>query len=372
LSNYKKIRAGWFAYATNHLAEGSIGIYRGVQDACTSPIYTVFSCTQDVWPEYLFRLLKTPKLLNQYRTYEHASVDRRGAVRYRDFAQIEADIPPIAEQRRIAEILDMLDAAIRKTEQLIVKLKQMKQGALNDLLTCGIDKNGELRDPRRNPEQFKDSPLGKVPKNWELVALESVLEDIRYGTSSAATGGPKDVPILRIPNVESGELHFGELKYLRASTADLRRFDVRSGDVLVIRTNGNPSILGTCAHVAQDLGPCLFASYLIRLRLLGTHVYPRYVSTFLNSHLGRIYINRQVATSAGNYNINTSQLRRLPLLRPPLVEQEIILERLQSFDVKHEKESRYLSKLRLLKQGLMEDLLTGRVPVTPLLNEATP
>ncbi len=73
-------------------------------------------------------------------------------------------LPPLPEQRRIAEILDTLDEAIRKTEQVIAKLQQMKQGLLHDLLTRGIDDNGELRDPERHPEQFKDSPLGRIPR----------------------------------------------------------------------------------------------------------------------------------------------------------------------------------------------------------------
>ena len=82
-------------------------------------------------------------------------------------------LPPLPEQRRIAEILDTLDEAIRKTEQVIAKLQQMKQGLLHDLLTRGIDDNGELRDPDRHPEQFKDSPLGRIPREWEVATATS-------------------------------------------------------------------------------------------------------------------------------------------------------------------------------------------------------
>ena len=63
-------------------------------------------------------------------------------------------IPPIPEQRRIAEILDAVDDAIRSTEQLIAKLEQVKQGLLHDLLTRGIDDNGKLRDPAVRPDLF--------------------------------------------------------------------------------------------------------------------------------------------------------------------------------------------------------------------------
>ncbi len=83
-------------------------------------------------------------------------------------------LPPPPEQRRIAEILDTLDAAIRRTEQVIAKLQQMKQGLLHDLLTRGIDEHGELRDPERHPEQFKDSPLGQIPSGWEVRRIREV------------------------------------------------------------------------------------------------------------------------------------------------------------------------------------------------------
>ena len=83
-------------------------------------------------------------------------------------------LPPLPEQRRIAEILDTLDEAIRKTEQVIAKLQQMKQGLLHDILTRGIDDNGELRDPDRHPEQFKDSPLGRIPRGWEVRPLKDL------------------------------------------------------------------------------------------------------------------------------------------------------------------------------------------------------
>lgn len=80
-------------------------------------------------------------------------------------------IPPLHEQRRIAEILDTLDETIQKTEQVIAKLQLMKQGLLHDLLTLGLDDNGELRDPERHSEQFKESHLGLVPKDWSVKPL---------------------------------------------------------------------------------------------------------------------------------------------------------------------------------------------------------
>ena len=85
-------------------------------------------------------------------------------------------IPPIPEQRRIAEILVTLDNAIRSTEGLIAKLEQIKQGLLHDLLTRGVDDNGQLRDPRVIPSSSSTTPIGLIPRAW---SLSNVLVEVR-------------------------------------------------------------------------------------------------------------------------------------------------------------------------------------------------
>jgi type I restriction enzyme S subunit len=87
-------------------------------------------------------------------------------------------LPPLPEQRRIAAILDTLDTAIRTTERLIAKLELVKQGLLHDLLTRGIDANGELRDPERHPDQFKDSALGPISEEWEVATLDLLANNL--------------------------------------------------------------------------------------------------------------------------------------------------------------------------------------------------
>ena len=72
----------------------------------------------------------------------------------------------------IAAVLETVDEAIAKTEAVIAKLKQVRAGLLHDLLTRGLDENGQLRDPVAHPEQFQDSPLGRIPREWEIEPVE--------------------------------------------------------------------------------------------------------------------------------------------------------------------------------------------------------
>jgi type I restriction enzyme S subunit len=92
----------------------------------------------------------------------------------KDLLSLQVLIPPLPEQRRIADMLDTVDAAIQQTEALIAKLKLMKAGLLHDLLTRGLDEQGNLRDPDAHPEQFKDSPLGRIPRGWEVRSLGTI------------------------------------------------------------------------------------------------------------------------------------------------------------------------------------------------------
>ncbi len=118
-------------------------------------------------PGFYFHLFKrlTPELTRR------ASGTTFLEISGREFGAVRVPVPPLCEQRRMAEILDTLDEAIQRTEQIIAKLKQIKQCLLHDLLARGIDENGELRDPEQHPEQFKDSPLGRIPRAWKIIQL---------------------------------------------------------------------------------------------------------------------------------------------------------------------------------------------------------
>ncbi len=88
------------------------------------------------------------------------------------------------EQTRIAYLLDTLDEAIAKTEAVIAKLKQVRAGTLHDLLSYGLDENGQLRDSIAHPEQFKDSPLGRIPRAWDVRRVSDFCDSYAGGTPS--------------------------------------------------------------------------------------------------------------------------------------------------------------------------------------------
>lgn len=105
----------------------------------------------------------------------HAIGSSYPALNDSDVQRIEVLKVPYADQAKIAEILDTLDTAIHETEAIIAKLKAVKQGLLHDLLTRGIDANGELRPPQSEaPHLYKPSPLGLIPKEWEIDTISNL------------------------------------------------------------------------------------------------------------------------------------------------------------------------------------------------------
>src|SRR2546422_4861336 len=93
-----------------------------------------------------------------------------------DLLALQLHYPEKPEQSRIAAVLDTVDAAIVQTEAVIAKLKQVRAGLLDDLLTRGLDEHGQLRDPVANPGQFRDSPLGHIPRAWTVESLGARLQ----------------------------------------------------------------------------------------------------------------------------------------------------------------------------------------------------
>lgn len=135
-SKYKVVGRGQFAYATNHIEEGSIGYQDFVDAGLVSPIYTVFqSDPKKIDDGYFYKLLKTEKLRQIFSARTNSSVDRRGSLRWKDFARIHIPLPPLDEQREINAVLDDAKREIVLLQTEVKALKQQKRGLMQKLLT---------------------------------------------------------------------------------------------------------------------------------------------------------------------------------------------------------------------------------------------
>lgn len=135
-SNYKVIERGQFAYPSNHLEEGSIGLLEHCGRGIVSPIYVVFEASlEKVHPPYLFRLFKTDIFRHIFQVSTSSSVDRRGSLRWAEFSRIKVLVPSLEEQKHIAEMLSAVEHEISLLRQLVEKYKTQKRGLMQKLLT---------------------------------------------------------------------------------------------------------------------------------------------------------------------------------------------------------------------------------------------
>lgn len=139
LSTYKVVPKYTFAYATNHIEEGSIGYQDSFNEGLVSPMYTVFKTNDSlVSDNFLFRLLKTHRYILEYRRRMEGSIDRRGGLRWDDFSKIMLLLPSLDEQMAIASVLEASDREIQLHRRRLAALQQQKKGLMQVLLTGKI------------------------------------------------------------------------------------------------------------------------------------------------------------------------------------------------------------------------------------------
>lgn len=265
----------------------------------------------------------------------------------------------VDEQTRIAYVLDSIDKAIATTEAVIAKLKQVRAGVLHDLLSCGLDEHGQLRDPIAHPEQFKDSPLGRIPKDWEVKTCETLCRSIVVGIVVTPAKYYEDtgIPVLRSANISEDGLFLDDLVFISArSNALHHKSIIRTGDVLTVRT-GYPG------------SSCVVPSYLdgsncvdLIISRPNNYVLPEFLALWINSSSGKYQVLR-VQGGLAQQHFNIGEMRRLLVPVPDESEQLRIVALWSELKNLYEAEEDGYHKLQLLKSGLQDDLLTGRVRV---------
>lgn len=292
-------------------------------------------------------------------------------IRIQDYLAIPVPQAPEVEQPKIAEILATLNTAIRQTEAIVDKLKQVKQGLLHDLLTRGVDANGELRPSyEAAPDLYQKTVIGWRPKDWEICQVSSVLSGIDAGKSPDC----QDIPakgdewgVLKVGAVHPDGLKLNENKVVEEARLKNPAYLVRNGDLLLSRAN-TFELVGLVCYVMNHPERLMLSDKTLRLSVKAN----RMTTTFLFWQLQHPKTRTQIeiaatGTSGSMKNISQGGVEKLWISRPQIDEQEEITKRLVAASDRCRDEQEKLSKMREMKSGLMDDLLTGRVRVTPLL-----
>lgn len=292
-----------------------------------------------------------------------------------DLLSLKLTLPPKAHWPQIAVILDTVDTAIHETEAIITKLKAIKQGLLHDLLTRGVDVNGELRPPQAEaPQLYTQSPLGLIPADWQVFELAQVAPKdrsvIRTGPFGSSLKGEhwrdSGRPVITIGSLGQTAFVLSELLYVDdATAARLGDFELIPGDVVFSRV----ADVGRSVVVSENERGWIMSSNFMRISVDSSKARPHFLQLLLSSSTMVRRLLRTTVNSAGRDVANSNVLMKLLFPWPTLTEQDEILRRAEAVNLRLLREEMGRQKLINTKVGLMDNLLTGRVRVAPLLND---
>ena len=267
-------------------------------------------------------------------------------------------LPPLPEQRRIVARIEALFARTRRARADLERIALLAERHMSAALAAAF--RGELAT----------TPDSVGVESTPVVPLANIVESLRYGTAKKCSTEPLGVAVLRIPNVANGRVDLSDLKYGVLDRSELERLRLRVGDILIIRSNGSPTLVGRPALVGPEAEGFAFAGYLIRARPRLDLVVPAYLALMLQSPQIRDHIEINARSSSGVHNINSEELGALEVPLPPIEQQRAIVERLESERGRairlRQQSARALALLDRLEQSILTRAFRGElVPQDP-------
>ncbi|ODP31232.1 restriction endonuclease subunit S [Pandoraea sp. ISTKB] len=277
--------------------------------------------------------------------------------------------PGAARQKRIAAILTATDRAIEKTEALIAKYQQIKVGLMHDLFTRGVLANGQLRPPRSEaPELYQETAIGWIPREWEVKDCSAVVDSVAdgpFGSNLKTEHYVADpgVRVVRLQNVAEYQYNDSDRAYVSdRHAAYLVRNKVVGGDVLIAGLGEERYPVGRACTYPEDLPPAINKADCFRTRCVEETMHNKFFMLFLNSELARQQI-RRYEQGVTRPRINTGNMKRLVVAVPALSEQATFIAKFEAIQAAIQAQQSSVENLFAQKFGLMQDLLTGKVPV---------
>lgn len=310
--------------------------------------------SEDVDARFLGYSLKVrePEILSMVDEAGHGtgrlSTDRIG--------RLLVSIPPLPEQRAIAKALGDVDALIAAQQRLIAKKRAIKTSTMQSLLT------GKQRLPGFGEGcGYRQTEIGLIPVDWEFADVGSQEPYVTSGSRGwAKYYAPEGSPFLRMTNVCRGtvELDLSELRLVALPPTETEglRTAVKPGDLLLSIT----AEIGSVGYVEDTLPlPAYINQHLCLLRFEGHRICSKFAAYYFISSVGRTQFGK-AADQGAKAGMNLNSVNSLLLLLPSLSEQRAIAQILTDMDSEITALEKRLAKTKDIKQGMMQELLTGR------------
>lgn len=321
--------------------------------------YAVLSPDRErIHPLYLYYVAKSHPVRNYAISRMRGSTGRQ-RVPFDVFRkELDVSLPPLEEQEKIAGILFNIDKGIKKTDEIIGKRERVKRGLMQDIFQYGINEHGEIRSDDGDSAAYRETKYGEIPRDWDIVPLNQLVPDdapIVYGILKPGDHHPNGVPVVKVKDIVDGEIQEDDLLHTAPEIhEDYKRAELEGGDLLFsIR-----GTVGRTAFVPDSLEGANITQDTARIRVEGAN--PQYIRYFLETETPNNYFERNTVGQAVQ-GINLEDLREVPVHLPPEDEQSRIASILDNHTEAIESERKYRSRLKEVKNGLMQDLLEGEV-----------
>ena len=258
---------------------------------------------------------------------------------------LQIPLPPLEEQKQIAEklnkLFDQIDSIKKSTERIPELLKNFRQ----QILTYAVA--GKL--------------IESIPERRKL---GEYIDELKYGTSKKADYDVEGYPVLRIPNINHGEIDPSDLKYAILDEKEYNQLALKDGDILVIRSNGSLSIVGQCAIVREQYEKWVYAGYLIRIRC-NNELLPEYLNYIFQSYQVRKQIVEKSHSMSGVNNFSADKIKQLEIAWYPVDVQKQIVDKLNlmfgGLNKVEEQYNKLCDKLDKLPQALLCKAFKGEL-----------
>ena len=346
-TNYFKRKAGQFIYSKLDFLNGAFGLIPLNLDCYETTVdLPCFDFISDqvspVW--FLYYVSR-----RDFYTYQGALGNggrKARRISPSDFLNLEIDVPPLKEQKKIVEIISGINKFIEMNKLKLNQIENLKKSIRGNLIIKQIDNLNNI-----------SIESGKIPNEWNLKSLDEVCHRIWIGLVTTMTKFyvKKGVNLIRNSDINEKNIDINNLIQLDPDFSQQHnKYLIKTDDVVTVHTGD----VGTSCVISNDISPAQgFAT--LNSRLNKELVLPEFYSYYLNSDFFKIQI-RKVVTGDGRNNLNLKEFLTLMIVFPSIPEQKKIIKVLSSIDSVLEKLQKKITKLETLHTGLTQDFLTGR------------
>ena len=269
-------------------------------------IYVLAPKGERLLPELL------PFLCLSERFFQHAVGTSAGSLSPRtnwsSLASFEFDLPPLDQQRRIAEILWAVDESLQQAIALAKSVENAKSATVEEHFNRSLE------------NKLNVQPLEAVAKVSYGITLGGYRKTLQI-----------ERPYLRVANVQRNAFDLSEVKTINCAENEIGRFELADGDVLIVEGHASVTEIGRAAVWRSAESGTLHQNHLIRARC-SEPLIPEYLNLCINGGVGREYFRSRAKSSSGLNTINSTVVKEFPVPKTPVRTQETLIAEISKFD----------------------------------------